>query len=276
MWFGVFPQTRLICGTPGLSVVVLQTITDMTTTRGSRHVDHANDPAVTEAREALVRQMYARYQQGLSLRQVAAEFGKSVDKVRTAFQQRGLDRRPPGGAVRRDLNRPSIEFNGEIYTQNKIGYYTCGRRLLHREVWKYHFGPIADGHQIHHRDRNKANNDISNLECVSLEDHSRFYNIGCNGSVHRCGQPASTEPMTHCHNGHPWTPENTTITKRGWRRCRACKREQALKYSSRLRSSAVAIREFADAVEAGNWRDPEEIVAALREMADRHDRGGAA
>lgn len=46
-----------------------------------------------------------------------------------------------------------------------------GVECLHREVWKYHHGPIPDGHHVHHVDENTGNNDISNLECLPGFDH---------------------------------------------------------------------------------------------------------
>lgn len=46
-----------------------------------------------------------------------------------------------------------------------------GVDLLHRQVWKDHFGDIPDGYQIHHKDENTLNNDLSNLECVTAKQH---------------------------------------------------------------------------------------------------------
>lgn len=44
--------------------------------------------------------------------------------------------------------------------------------------------------------------------------------------------------QTHCKHGHEWTPENTKITPRGHRYCRACGRENARKTYWRKRESA--------------------------------------
>lgn len=34
---------------------------------------------------------------------------------------------------------------------------------------------------------------------------------------------------THCRKGHEYTPENTALTRRGWRECVICHREQCLR-----------------------------------------------
>lgn len=34
---------------------------------------------------------------------------------------------------------------------------------------------------------------------------------------------------THCQLGHEFTPENTQITKEGWKRCRKCRNERAVR-----------------------------------------------
>ncbi len=128
--------------------------------------------------------MYDRYVQGLSLAQVAAEFDVSRQSVHMMFKRRGFDlrKRPPA--------RPSCTFNGQTYTLRDNGYYagtTGDRPLLHRDVWESVHGPIPDGYDIHHRDHDKTNNDIANLECLPKAEHARRYNIGCNGYSHKCG-----------------------------------------------------------------------------------------
>jgi hypothetical protein len=44
---------------------------------------------------------------------------------------------------------------------------------LHRQVWKDHFGPIPEGHQVHHKDEDPLNNDPGNLECLTDAEHKR-------------------------------------------------------------------------------------------------------
>lgn len=42
---------------------------------------------------------------------------------------------------------------------------------LHRYIWEKYNGPIPEGYVIHHKDHNKLNNDISNLEMISDREH---------------------------------------------------------------------------------------------------------
>lgn len=42
---------------------------------------------------------------------------------------------------------------------------------LHRAVWIDHFGPIPDGYHIHHKDGNRRNNHIENLQMLDQFTH---------------------------------------------------------------------------------------------------------
>lgn len=48
-----------------------------------------------------------------------------------------------------------------------------GNVLLHRMVYFDHHGSIPEGFHIHHRDGNKQNNKITNLQAISNSDHHR-------------------------------------------------------------------------------------------------------
>ena len=70
-----------------------------------------------------------------------------------------------------------VYFDGYKFTRdNKTGYYLNStiRQRLHRYVWEFYNGPIPKGYHIHHKDFNKANNDISNLQLLSLEEHEKI------------------------------------------------------------------------------------------------------
>lgn len=74
-------------------------------------------------------------------------------------------------------------FDGMLYRRDRrTGYYLASRpsesgkrERLHIAVWKYHNGDIPKGHHIHHIDHDKANNEISNLQCMPAAEHSRLH-----------------------------------------------------------------------------------------------------
>lgn len=65
------------------------------------------------------------------------------------------------------------------------GYYRISSRnegnhskYLHRLVWEENFGEIPPNFHIHHKDGNKLNCDISNLELISKSEHHRMHRKG--------------------------------------------------------------------------------------------------
>lgn len=70
------------------------------------------------------------------------------------------------------------EFNGIIFTPDKKGYYratTDFTLYLHRVVWEYHNTKIPDGYEIHHIDFYRSNNDISNLQLLTIAEHKKLH-----------------------------------------------------------------------------------------------------
>lgn len=53
-----------------------------------------------------------------------------------------------------------------------------------------------------------------------VDRKKRVYKPGLKLGGEASGQ--KRKEMTHCRSGHEFTPENTLITKEGWRSCRAC------------------------------------------------------
>jgi hypothetical protein len=51
------------------------------------------------------------------------------------------------------------------------------REYCHRIIWEQDRGAIPDGFHVHHKDGNKLNNLIQNLECISPSDHMRLHAI---------------------------------------------------------------------------------------------------
>lgn len=49
------------------------------------------------------------------------------------------------------------------------------RRLEHTLVWEQHHGPVPRGHHVHHRDGDKGNNAIENLELLTNSEHQHLH-----------------------------------------------------------------------------------------------------
>lgn len=66
-------------------------------------------------------------------------------------------------------------------TITKYGYrrIKVNRKYVfeHRAVWEIINGPIPQEMFIHHKDENRLNNDISNLELVTYESHRRKHSV---------------------------------------------------------------------------------------------------
>jgi len=74
-------------------------------------------------------------------------------------------------------------FNGLLFCRDdKTGYYkhSCSSSskspiYLHRTVWESVYGSIPKGFDIHHKDFDKSNNSIDNLEMLSTKDHLELH-----------------------------------------------------------------------------------------------------
>ena len=128
------------------------------------------------AKNKLYEEMYDWYKQGYSLQQVGEMYGISRQSVYTGFKRRKY-------LLREKKELPFVTFNGEKFTLRNNGYYgkTYGdRELMHRYVWRFYKGDIPKGYDIHHKDRNKTNNKIENLEIYEKSEHARKFSTGRN------------------------------------------------------------------------------------------------
>ena len=67
------------------------------------------------------------------------------------------------------------KFDGITYNTKDNGRYTKNLQL-HRMVYTYHCGEIPESYEIHHIDHNPANNNISNLQCLTKNQHMSIHN----------------------------------------------------------------------------------------------------
>lgn len=69
-------------------------------------------------------------------------------------------------------------FNGIRFTQSNDGEYfnnSTIHKSMHRYVWEYYNGSIPKGYEVHHKDFDKSNNDISNLQLLKESEHKKLH-----------------------------------------------------------------------------------------------------
>lgn len=74
--------------------------------------------------------------------------------------------------------KKAIKYDGLTFVRDdKTGYYLNSKthKRLHRYVWEKHHGEIPKGYDIHHVDKDKSNNEISNLQLISRKDHMKLH-----------------------------------------------------------------------------------------------------
>ena len=96
------------------------------------------------------------------------------------FERHRLD------VLERDLTAPPIveiigektqKFVGITFRQTKSnnGHYVYNLGL-HQLVWFYYTGTLSGGNfDVHHKDRNPSNNDISNLQLLTVSEHAKLH-----------------------------------------------------------------------------------------------------
>ena len=121
----------------------------------------------------IVAAMYAMYQTGRSLADIALVYKRSRQAVYDVFKSRNYSLRS------KQLKGLQI-IDGFKFTETKGGYLrgtVNGERILmHQYIWKKYHGEIPEGSVIHHKDNNPANNKIENLELIRKEDMSIVFN----------------------------------------------------------------------------------------------------
>ena len=93
------------------------------------------------------------------------------------------------------------------------------RQMAHRVAWKLLVGPLDDDDDLDHLCRNPPCVNPAHCEPVSHREN-----------IQRGWDHKHTHREGHCAHGHPWTPENTHLNKRGGRTCRACRAAAARKH----------------------------------------------
>ena len=97
-------------------------------------------------------------------------------------------------------------------------------RTIHTYVYETLVGPIPKGmhlgHTCHDEDKECPGGPCIHRLCVNI-GHLKIQTPNENKKAGR-GNPLKN--LTHCKRGHPFDDENTQWTRKGYRRCRACRR----------------------------------------------------
>jgi hypothetical protein len=120
--------------------------------------------------------MYEEYNKGFSLSEVGRMFGMSRQAVYCMLKVRKYE-------LRKKKELPYQYFNNIKFTPQSNGYFRKSdgdRELMHRYVWRHYNGIIPEGHDIHHINMNRADNNIKNLEMLRKDEHTRKYASGNN------------------------------------------------------------------------------------------------
>lgn len=98
-------------------------------------------------------------------------------------------------------------------------------QLAHRVEWELHRGPVPDGMQIHHRNGDKQDNRIENLEILDAITHKRLHE----GCQLRGGTWWKLCPK--CGEWKPIDEEHWYFCRQGWPmyRCKPCHRRGAVR-----------------------------------------------
>lgn len=71
-------------------------------------------------------------------------------------------------------------YNNQIFSEGIIsiinGRKCIGKKPVYRLVWTVFNGPVPKGCCIHHKDHNKLNDRLDNLEMMTRSDHSKHHN----------------------------------------------------------------------------------------------------
>lgn len=75
-----------------------------------------------------------------------------------------------------------VYFDGRLVNfSSSTGYPTIwdgsSNKLVHRLQWEKYYGAIPEGYQVHHKDENKLNWSIDNLELLPDTEHHRQHAI---------------------------------------------------------------------------------------------------
>lgn len=110
-----------------------------------------------------------------------------------------------------------VEATGAI---NNSGYVHRNNVGVHRLAWIDANGPIPEGMVVMHTCDNRRCVNVAHLALGTQGDNMR--DMAAKGRVWQ-------QAKTTCPHGHEYTAENTYVTNRGHRVCKACTHDRYVK-----------------------------------------------
>jgi hypothetical protein len=100
----------------------------------------------------------------------------------------------------------------------------------HRFAWEERNGPLPTGLHLDHLCRNTLCVNPDHLEMVTPREN----NLRSNNMAGRHSR------LTHCKNGHEYSPSNTAMFRGKWRRCMTCRRQWSREEKARRKAERAA------------------------------------
>lgn len=150
----------------------------------------------------LVAAMYAMYQTGKSLEQVAEKYDRTRQSIYELFRTRGYK-------LRSKPMRGLQILDGIQFTAHKAGHLrgtVNGVRMsMHHYVWEKYNGPVSEGHCVYHQDGNPANNEIENLRLLPKSKMGPTFNKHGHNQFSPGGSGIKRGERIRQHRKHLWT-----------------------------------------------------------------------
>lgn len=152
-----------------------------------------------------------------------ADVGKDTERLQRAWAQIDFN-----GPIASPALGPCWVWTGPILPTG-YGYMGThkGPGRAHLFMWHMTHGAVPDGLELDHLCRVRHCVRPDHLEPVTHRENMLRSPIT---------GPGINARKTHCIHGHEFTPENTYVTKKGQRYCRACQRRRDEAYRQRRRA----------------------------------------